>query len=96
VQILLAFIAGAVIGLAAHFLVRGRDSRGAVLGPVVGAAVSGIVWAALTWAGVGIDNPWIWLAALLAPAVVSVPALALLARARQTGDRRERERLGIG
>lgn len=95
-QILLAFIAGAAVGLAVHFTVRGRDTRGAVLAPIVGAAASGLVWAALTWVGVGIDNPWIWLAALVAPAVVTVPVTVLLTRARETGDRRERERLGIG
>ncbi|MEI3867061.1 hypothetical protein FBY40_2445 [Microbacterium sp. SLBN-154] len=94
-QILLAFIAGAAIGISIHFLLQGRDSRGVVLAPVIGAAASGIVWSALTWSGVGIDNPWIWLSALVAPAVVTAPVVALLARARVAADRRERERLGI-
>ena len=43
----------------------------------------------------GIDNPWIWLSALVAPAVVTAPIVALIARARATADRRERDRLGI-
>ncbi|WP_322411926.1 hypothetical protein [Microbacterium invictum] len=94
-QILLAFIAGAAIGLAVHFLSKGRESRGVVLIPLIGAAASGIVWCALTWAGVGIDSPWIWLSAIVAPAVVTVPVVAFLTRARIAADRRERGRLGI-
>lgn len=94
-QILLAFIAGAAIGIALHFGLPGRGSRGVVLAPMIGAAASGIVWSALTWAGVGIDNPWIWLSALVAPAVVTAPTLAVITRARVNADQRERERLGI-
>ena len=62
-QILLAFIVGAVIGAALHFLVPGRSTRGVALGPIVGAAAAGLVWMILTWAGVGLDSPWLWLSA---------------------------------
>jgi uncharacterized membrane protein YeaQ/YmgE (transglycosylase-associated protein family) len=96
VQILLAFIVGAVVGAALHFVVPGRSTRGVALGPIVGAAAAGLVWMILTWAGVGLDSPWLWLSAFVAPAVVTYPVLLLLTRARTGHDARERARLKIG
>ena len=95
-QILLAFIVGAVIGAAAHFLVPGRGTRGVALGPILGAAAAGLVWMILTWAGVGLDSPWLWLSAFVAPAVVTFPALVILTRTRTAHDARERAQLKIG
>ena len=95
-QILLAFIVGAVIGAALHFVVPGRSTRGVALGPIVGAAAAGLVWMILTWAGVGLDSPWLWLSAFVAPAVVTYPVLLILTRARTGHDARERARLKIG
>ena len=95
-QILLAFIVGAVIGAALHFVVPGRSTRGVALGPIVGAAAAGLVRMILTWAGVGLDSPWLWLSAFVAPAVVTYPVLLLLTRARTGHDARERARLKIG
>lgn len=93
-QILLAFLIGAAIGLAVHFLAGSRDTRGSVLAPMIGAVVAGAVWALLTWAGLGIDSFWLW----LSPFVVSWiawPTVSLLARLRRAHDARERERLRI-
>ena len=95
-QILLAFIVGAVIGAAAHFLVPGRGTRGVALGPILGAAAAGLVWMILTWAGVGLDSPWLWLSAFVAPAVVAYPALVILSRTRTAHDARERAQLKMG
>jgi uncharacterized membrane protein YeaQ/YmgE (transglycosylase-associated protein family) len=96
VQILIALIVGAVIGMAAHFQVRERNTRGVVLGPVVGALSASLAWMLLTWAGVGIDTPWPWLAAFIVPAVITYPLLLVLARVRVAHDARERARLKIG
>ena len=95
-QILLAFIVGAVIGAALHFVVPGRSTRGVALGPIVGAAAAGLVWMILTWAGVGLDSPWLWLSAFVAPAVVTYPLLLILTRTRTAHDARERAQLKIG
>ncbi|MCR2812061.1 hypothetical protein NQ166_06555 [Microbacterium sp. zg.Y1090] len=95
-QILLALIAGVVVGFGAHFAVGGRDTRGAGLAPVFGAAIAGVVWTAMTWAGAGIDTPWIWLASFAAPAVVLFPLLPVLTRRRLRDDEAERARLRIG
>ena len=95
-QILLAFIIGAAIGAAAHFLVRGRSTRGVALAPIVGALAAGLAWMLLTWTGVGLDSPWLWLSAFVAPIVVTYPVLLILARTRTAHDARERARLKIG
>lgn len=95
-QILLALIAGAVIGIGLHLAVRDRGTRGAALAPILGALAGGVAWTLLTWAGIGMDTPWPWLAALVVPAVVVLPALVVLARTRLAHDARERARLKIG
>ena len=95
-QILLAFIIGAAIGAALHFLVGGRGTRGVALAPVIGAFASGLVWMILTWAGFALDNPWLWLSAFVAPIIVTWPVLVILARTRTAHDAREKARLKIG
>lgn len=94
-EILLAFIAGAVIGVGVHFHIRGRDLRGAALAPMIGTVSAGASWALLTWVGVGVDTPWPWLAAIVVPLAVTYPAVIVLARLRERRDERERARLGI-
>jgi len=96
VQILIALIIGAVIGLAVHFQLPQRSTRGVVLAPILGALSAGLAWMILTWLGVGIDTPWPWLAALIVPVVVTYPTLILLTRSRVARDARERARLRIG
>ena len=94
-QILIALIIGAAIGIAAHLQVPHRQTRGAAVIPVLGTIAAGIAWLALTWAGIGIDSLWPWLSAFVVPAVVCWPAALLLARVRLTHDARERAALGI-
>lgn len=94
-QILLALIFGAAYGAAMHYLLAGRDLRGAALAPIVGAVLGGLTWLVLTWAGLTIETPWVWLASAAVPALV-VPFLLIgLRRQREAHDRRERARLGI-
>lgn len=94
-QILLAFIVGAVLGIAAHYAAPSRDTRGVVVGPIIGALTGGIVWTIFTWAGVGIDNPSIWLVSFAAPFAIAYPALVVLGRVRVAHDARERVRLKV-
>jgi len=93
-QILLALIIGAVVGVAVHFLAGGRSTRGAALAPFLGAGLAGLVWLILTWAGVGIDSVWLWLSPLIV-SWLAWPVVALLARRRREHDQRERARLRI-
>ena len=95
-QILIAFILGAVVGVGIHFQLHQRLTRGVVLAPMVGAVSAGAAWAILTWLGIGVDTPWPWLAALIVPIVVTYPVVLLLSRSRVAHDTREKARLGIG
>jgi fatty acid desaturase len=93
-QIILALIIGAVVGLAVHDLAGGRATRGAALAPMIGAFLAGLVWTILTWAGLGLDSAWLW----LSPLVVSWlawPVVAFLAHTRHAHDLEERKRLRI-
>lgn len=95
-QILIALIVGAVLGVAVHFHIGDRSTRGVVIAPMVGAFSAGLVWMILTWAGVGIDSVWLWLSMFVAPLVVTYPVVILLTRARVAHDAAERTRLKIG
>ncbi|MEQ6898913.1 hypothetical protein [Microbacterium sp. KR10-403] len=94
-QIVLALIFGGAVGALAHFTVGARDSRGAAIGPMVGAVVGSGLWALLTWAGLSSSNPWLWIASLGAPIVVVYVLLPVLAKLRAVHDQRRREQLGI-
>ncbi|WP_029144496.1 hypothetical protein [Microbacterium luticocti] len=94
-EIVLALIYGAAIGALAHFTMPGRDTRGPVPAPMIGAVVGGALWTVLTWAGVGTSSPWLWLGTLVVPTVVVYAAVGVLTRVRRRHDERERERLGI-
>lgn len=95
-EILLALVFGATIGAALHFALPRRGLRGAALGPLLGAVTAGLAWLALTWAGVGADSPWPWLASVVVPALATWGVLAGLTSARTSHDVNERARLGIG
>lgn len=92
-QLLLGILIGAVIGVAVHFGLPQRNTRGAGLAPLLGAAVGAVSWTALTWAGLGVDNPLLWLSAIVLPAVVTIPVIAWLSASRSRADAAARERL---
>jgi len=96
VDILIALVVGASAGALLHYLQTGRDTRGAALAPMLGAVVGGVVWLAMTWAGVTTLSPWIWVISFAAPFAVVPVAIAVLTRARARHDVAERARLGIG
>jgi len=95
VEILLALIYGAAYGLVLHYLMAGRVSRGAALAPLLGAALGGVTWLVLTWAGVATTNPWIWVVSIVVPTMVVPVVLIALTRTREAHDARERVRLKI-
>jgi hypothetical protein len=94
-EIALALVIAAAIGIAVHFALPHRQSRGAVIAPMTAAAAGAVAWMALTWAGLGTDNPWIWLASVVVPAAVSAALVLIVGRARVRGDLHERARLGL-
>lgn len=93
--ILLPLIVAVALGIAMHYGTPDPHSRGVVLVPGIAASTAAVVWGAMTWLGFAENNPWIWLASLVAPVVVAYPAALLIARARMAHDAAERIRLGI-
>ena len=73
----------------------GRPSRGSAVAPVLGGVLGGVVWMALTWAGLTTLDPWLWILSIAVPAVVVPAVLAILTRVRANHDARERLRLKI-
>ncbi|MGP3536141.1 hypothetical protein ACTU3I_15200 [Microbacterium sp. RD1] len=94
-QILLGIILGAVVGLAVHYVAPQRLTRGVALAPLVGAASAAVAWTVLTWLGLAVDNPLLWLAALVVPAVVTIPVVFSLAASRARRDADARARLRV-
>ncbi len=94
-EIVLALIYGAAVGALAHFTLPRRDTRGVALAPMVGAVAGGGIWTLLTWAGLSTANLWLWLAAVVVPALAVYVLLPVLAWVRDAHDDRERERLRI-
>lgn len=93
--ILLALVGACVLGVAAHFLIGGRELRGVALVPPIATALSAAVYTGLQWAGVGEDSVWLWLASTLGAALVAAGAAAVLTAARRRGDERTKAALGI-
>lgn len=86
-ELLFVAVGGALLGLAARYVVPGaRDTYGVLLTPAIGTAVTVAVWVALLWAGLTFDGGWIWLVSLLAGAAASLAVPFVLPARRQAAD----------
>jgi phosphotransferase system glucose/maltose/N-acetylglucosamine-specific IIC component len=81
-------LGGAVLGLAARYLLPRRTTQGWVLVPAIGTAVASVVWVALTWLGWKWDGGWIWWVALGLAAVAAFTTDIVLSRRRSRSDQR--------
>ena len=95
-ELLFVALAGAVIGLAARYLLPHRHTHGSVLIPALGVSVACILWVALTWAGLKWDGGWIWWITLLGTAVVVAVADLVIGRVRSDADDRMLHTLARG
>lgn len=93
--ILLALIAAAALGIAVHYTLPHRSTRGVALAPAVATATAAVVYTALQWAGQGEGSVWLWVASIGLPVVASCVVVGALSRARLAHDQRERVRLNI-
>ncbi|GAA1133024.1 MULTISPECIES: hypothetical protein [Microbacterium] len=93
--ILLALIGACVLGIAAHYLIGGRELRGVAVTPAIATAVAALVYTGLQWAGVGEGSIWLWLASVLGSAVIAALATIVLVRVRTGRDAEARAALGI-
>ena len=94
--IVLTLVAAVAIGMALHFALPLRSTRSVALGPLLEAAIAAALYTSLTWLGLAESNPWLWVASIAIPAVVTGIVLALVSRARAAHDERERVRLKLG
>lgn len=93
--IVLALVAAAAIGLALHFVLPLRATRGVALAPLLETAIAALLYTSLTWLGLAESNPWLWVASILIPAAVTAVVVLVVSRARAAHDERERIRLKL-
>ncbi|GAA1239882.1 protein-S-isoprenylcysteine O-methyltransferase Ste14 [Microbacterium phyllosphaerae] len=93
--ILLALIGACVLGIAAHFMIDGRELRGVALTPAIATAVAAAVYTGLQWLGVGEDSLWLWLASVLGSVVVAAALTIAIVAWRRRSDAAAKVALGI-
>lgn len=93
-ELLFIMLFGIAIGTGAHYVVPWRDTHGVALIPAIGGITAGVVWLGLTWLGWAWDGGWIWVATLVAAAIVAVGAAFLIGRARTASDEKRLVALG--
>ncbi|KQO62906.1 hypothetical protein [Curtobacterium sp. Leaf261] len=71
-ELLFVVLGGIVVGAIAHVVMPWRAVRGTLVGPALGGIAAAVLWEALTWAGWGYGDTWIWIVALVGAAVVAV------------------------
>lgn len=92
-ELLFVALGGAILGLAARYLLPRRHTHGVILVPAVGTAVAAVVWVGLTWLGWTWDGGWIWLVSLAASGAASAATAWFVGRAREHADAELFERL---
>ncbi|BDZ44564.1 hypothetical protein [Naasia aerilata] len=85
-ELLFVVLGGILLGLIARYSLPHRSTSGVLLLPALGAAVSALIWVALTWAGLKWDAGLIWWITLLATALVCGAAALRLGRSRERAD----------
>ncbi|MEN0023554.1 MAG: hypothetical protein AAGC61_09745 [Microbacterium sp.] len=93
--ILLALIGACVLGIAAHFVIGGRELRGVAFTPAVATAVAAVLYTGLQWLGLSEDNVWLWLASVLGSVLLAAAATAALVALRRRSDASAKAALGI-
>lgn len=92
-ELLFIALGGAILGTAARYALPGRAMHGVTLLPAIGTITAMVVWVALTWLGWAWDGGWIWVAALVASAIVPAVVGLVIAPRRERRDHAEFERL---
>lgn len=93
--ILLALVGACALGIAAHFMIGGRELRGVAVTPAIATALAALVYTGLQWLGVGEDSIWLWLASVLGSGAVAVALTVAIVALRRRSDASARAALGI-
>jgi hypothetical protein len=86
-ELLFVILIAAGLGFIVHFVVPGRDTRGALLLGALSASVAAFVWVVLLWLGFTFDGGWIWVFSLAAGTIAALVTAVLLPRRRRSNDR---------
>jgi uncharacterized membrane protein YeaQ/YmgE (transglycosylase-associated protein family) len=92
-ELLFVALFGAIIGLAARYVLPGRSTQGSVLVPAIGTVAASLIWVALTWLGWNWAGGWIWWVSLAAAAAASVVLNLVISRRRIHADQQMLHRL---
>ncbi|MEV7609519.1 hypothetical protein AB0N61_08570 [Microbacterium sp. NPDC089320] len=93
--ILLALVGACALGIAAHYMIGGRELRGVALTPAVATALAAIIYTALQWLGVGEDSIWLWLASIVGSVGIAAVVTVAIVAARRRNDASAKAALGI-
>lgn len=93
--ILLALVGACALGIAAHFMIGGRELRGVAVTPAIATALAALVYTGLQWLGVGEDSIWLWLASVLGAVAVAAALTVAIVAMRRRSDASARAALGI-
>lgn len=93
--ILLALIGACVLGIAAHYLIGGRELRGVAVTPAIATALAAAIYTGMQWLGVGEDSVWLWLASVLGSVLIAAAATVAIVAVRRRSDASARAALGI-
>jgi hypothetical protein len=85
-ELLFVTLISFLIGLGARYALPGRDTYGVALLPAIAAALTAVVWVALTWLGWKFDGGWIWVVSLAVGAVISLVLALTVPRQRRGND----------
>ena len=90
-EIVYAVVVGAGAALLLRYLLPGRDTYGSALLPAIGAAVTAVVWAGMSWLGFDFEGSWgwLWLASVGGAIVVALVVGLIVGTRRQRSDARE-------
>lgn len=93
--ILLALIAACSLGVVLHFLLPGRDLRGAAVTPAIATAASAAIYTGMQWAGIAETSFWLWLASTAGALALAGVATVALTASRRRSDAAAKQALGI-
>lgn len=93
--ILLALVAACALGIAAHFVIGGRELRGVAVTPAIATAAAAVIYTGMQWLGVGEDSVWLWLTSIIGSVVIAAGSTVAIVARRRRSDASARAALGI-
>lgn len=93
--ILLALVGACVLGIAAHYMIGGRELRGVALTPAIATALAALFYTGLQWLGVGEDSIWLWIGSIVGSVVIAAGATVTIVASRRRSDASAKAALGI-